>query len=81
VTRLTEQLAPYARDVRRWRPAGAKDWNQLLQDGGREAVVRAVAAGAGADWLPEACARCGRPVEAFDGDGTPRCARHAGAVS
>jgi hypothetical protein len=79
--RLTEQLAPYARDVRRWRPAGAKDWNQLLQEGGREAVVRAVAAGAGADWLPEACARCGRPVEAFDGDGTPRCTRHAGLES
>lgn len=84
---LGAALTPYVRRCERLRPAGAKDWNELLQRGGIDALRTAVApvltrsAGIqpGGEEEPDRCA-CGAVVFLYGPDGTPYCREHGRKV-
>ncbi|OPZ23895.1 MAG: DNA primase [Lentisphaerae bacterium ADurb.BinA184] len=80
--KLLAELAEFGAQGERLRPVGAKDWNDILQAGGVEAlraalapVLAAVPAGEPLDRCP-----CGAEVFAFTLEGMPYCEAHAPAL-
>jgi len=77
--KLAERLGSLGAECERLRPVGAKDWNDVLQAGGIDALRAALAPALPGDEVPDTCP-CGAAVFGYTPDGRPYCAAHRAAV-
>ena len=77
--KLAERLGSLGAECERLRPVGAKDWNDVLQAGGIDALRAALAPALPGDEVPDTCP-CGAEAFGYTPDGRPYCAAHRAAV-
>ena len=77
--KLAERLGSLGAECERLRPVGAKDWNDVLQAGGIDALRAALAPALPGAEVPDTCP-CGAAVFGYTPDGRPYCAAHRAAV-
>lgn len=77
--KLAERFGSLGAECQRLRPVGAKDWNDVLQAGGIDALRAALAPVLAGAEVPETCP-CGAEVFGYTPDGRPYCVVHRTAV-